>query len=93
MNACSICFHCVHRHDCKMFEPSSVVGGCYCFKKDERITNAERITASVEELAKFIADIADCKDCEELHGFRMCDAAPDRACEDCWAGWLRKEAT
>lgn len=56
-------------------------------------TNADRITSSVEALAKFIVEIADCSECEEMHGFRMCDAAPEKTCDDCWAGWLRQEAT
>lgn len=60
---------------------------------DRTITNASRITSSVEALAKFITEIADCSECEEMHGFRMCDAAPDKSCEDCWAGWLRQEVT
>ena len=54
-------------------------------------TNYDRITSSVEALAKFIVEIVDCHECEEIHGFRMCDAAPEKACEDCWAGWLRQE--
>ena len=56
------------------------------------MTNFDRITSSVEALAKFIVEIADCHECEEMHGFRMCDAAPEKTCDDCWAGWLRKEA-
>lgn len=55
-------------------------------------TNADRITSNVESLAKFIVEIADCAECEEMHGFRMCDAAANKACEDCWLGWLRQEA-
>ena len=57
------------------------------------MNNFDRITNSDVALAKFIADVADCHECEEMHGFRMCDAAPEKACEDCWLGWLRKEAT
>lgn len=57
-------------------------------------TNYDRIISKTpEELAEWIVEIADCDECEEMHGFRMCDAAPDKACEDCWAGWLRQEAT
>ena len=56
------------------------------------ITNYDRIISKTpEELAKWIVEIADCDECEEMHGFRMCDAAPDKACEDCWAGWLKQE--
>lgn len=52
--------------------------------------NADRLrTMTDEELAKWIVEIADCDECEEMHGFRMCDAAPEKACEDCWAGWLK----
>ena len=60
--------------------------------KKETITNYSIIIHKTpEELAKFITEIADCSECEEMHGFRMCDAAPDKSCEDCWCGWLRDE--
>ena len=56
-------------------------------------TNYDRIVSkSLEGLAVWISETIDCGVCEEMHGFRMCDAAPDKACEDCWAGWLRQEA-
>ena len=57
------------------------------------ITNYDRIISKTpEKLAMFLSDVVDCGVCEEMHGFRMCDAAQDKACEDCWAGWLRQEA-
>lgn len=56
-------------------------------------TNYDRIISkSAEYLAAFIAKIADCDECEDMHGYRMCDAALDKDCEDCWLEWLRKEA-
>lgn len=60
-------------------------------KNFKPITNADRIISNVESLAKFIVEIADCAECEEMHGFRMCDAAANKACEDCWLDWLRQE--
>ena len=52
-------------------------------------TNYDRlISKTPEELAKWIVEIVDCNECEEMHGFRMCDAVPGKACEDYWAGWL-----
>ena len=58
------------------------------------ITNYDRIISkSPEELAKWIVEIADCDECEKMHGFRMCGAAPEKACEDCWLDWLKQEAT
>lgn len=60
--------------------------------KRKPITNYDRIISKTpEELALFLSDVVDCGVCEEMHGFRMCDAAPGKACEDCWAGWLRQE--
>ena len=54
------------------------------------MTLGDKIRAmSDEELAEWIVEIADCDECEEMHGFRMCDVAPGKACEDCWAGWLK----
>lgn len=56
------------------------------------ITNYDRIISKTpEELALFLSDVVDCGVCAEMHGFRMCDAAPGKTCEDCWAGWLRQE--
>lgn len=61
---------------------------------EHRLTNAMRIRLkSDEQLAAFIADIADCGVCEEMHGFRMCDAAPEKTCDQCWLGWLQSEVT
>ena len=78
------CKACIHKNICRR--------SCddYCPNLNPQ-TNADRITSNVEALAKFIVEIADCHECEEMHGFRMCDAAPEKACEDCWAGWLRQE--
>ena len=62
-----------------------------CF---DAMTNYDRLVGKTpEELAVLISESIDCGVCEEMHGFRMCDAAPDKACEDCWCGWLRQEAT
>lgn len=69
------------------FRPSE---NAKCF---DAMTNYDCIISKTpEELAMWIAEIAECHECEEMHGFRMCDAAPDKTCEDCWAGWLRHEA-
>ena len=89
-----------------MAEFSDAKSGAYCMCTREKcsdecrtyrrfrpkpITNADRITSNVESLAKFIVEIAGCAECEEMHGFRMCDVAANKACEDCWLDWLRRE--
>jgi hypothetical protein len=56
-------------------------------------TNYGRIISKTPEaLAEFIVGITDCGECEAFHGFRMCDAAPEKTCEQCWCGWLTQEA-
>lgn len=87
----SVCDNCIR--ECQWRAPSGgldppVITCSRIISKPE--TNYERITSSVEALAKFITEIADCDECVEIHGFRMCEAAPEKACEDCWAGWLRQ---
>ena len=66
------------------------MGKSECYKVKSH-TNYGCVIESPERLARFIADIADCRECEEMHGVRMCDVASDRACEDCWCGWLRQK--
>ena len=56
-------------------------------------TNYDRIISKTpEDLAVLISESIDCGVCEEMHGFRMCDAVPYKSCEDCWLDWLKKEA-
>ena len=57
------------------------------------ITNYDRIISKTpEELAVLISESIDCGVCKEMHGFRMCDVAQYKSCEDCWLDWLKKEA-
>ena len=59
-----------------------------------RQTNYDSIISKTpEELATLISESIDCGVCEEMHGFRMCDAVPYKSCEDCWLDWLKQEAT
>ena len=91
MDGC-LCKKC-HSETCWNAGRDTYITSCSVFVPPKPVTNYDLlIRKTPEELAKWIVEIADCDECEEMHGFRMCDAAPDKACEDCWAGWLMQEA-
>ena len=90
-----VCVDCAHEYIRPSVEPCAscdpLVKTNFEKKPQAKQSNYNRIMKSPEELAKFITVIADCSECEEMHGFRMCDAAPEKTCEQCWCGWLREE--